>query len=140
MHCHGGKGCISFRMYPGGIRDIIQGWSKGLATGARSTYIPLLFLIAAWIMSALGTVLYLVRFSVQADCLQVLYWGILYCCFALQVYWMLRRIGSFGMYTAIFYAVPLVFFICIFFYSLFIVFIRRRVEWKGRSIDIGNRD
>lgn len=140
IHCYGGKNCISFRMYPGGVGNIIEGWSKGLATGARSTYIPLLLFITAWIIGALGTVLYLVQFGMQADGMQTLFWGILYCCFALQIYWMLRRIGSFGWYTAAFYVIPLVFFVLIFLYSLFIVFIRRRVDWKSRSIKIGNRD
>lgn len=28
-----GRGVLSFRMYPGGIRDLIEGWTKGFASG-----------------------------------------------------------------------------------------------------------
>ena len=31
-----GKGLLSFRMYPGGLTELIEGWTKNLATGAGS--------------------------------------------------------------------------------------------------------
>jgi 4,4'-diaponeurosporenoate glycosyltransferase len=39
VSCYGGKGTISFRMYPNGIHELITGWSKGFALGASKTSI-----------------------------------------------------------------------------------------------------
>jgi hypothetical protein len=58
----------------------------------------------------------------------------IYACYAAQIQWFLRRIGTFGLYTAILYPVPLLFFCAVFAYSLFILLARRPVRWKDRAI------
>jgi 4,4'-diaponeurosporenoate glycosyltransferase len=63
-------------------------------------------------------------------------WAVLYLCFALQIYWMLFRIGRFGFYTALFFPIPLLFFILVFARSMILIFLKRSVQWKGRSIDM----
>ena len=55
VHCMAGKRTISFRMYPSGIRELINGWSKGIAKGATKTSIPLLILVVLWIAGSIGT-------------------------------------------------------------------------------------
>jgi len=49
---------------------------------------------------------------------------------------MLRRIGNFSIITALFFPIPLLFFIFIFAYSFIKIFILRSVSWKGRKIDM----
>jgi len=136
LHCLAGKGTISFRMYPNGIRELIHGWSKGYAMGAAKIPIPLLILIIAWICGSIGTTRYLIEAIIAADIGQIAIWAILYILYAAQIYWMLVRIGSFRCYTALFYPVPLVFFVLVFTYSFARIFVVRSVKWKGRNISL----
>jgi len=127
-------------MYPGGIRQLITGWSKGFAMGAAKTSIPVLIMISAWITGAIGTTRNLIQVAIVTDMSLLALWGILYIAYAIQVYWMLYRIGNFKPYTALLFPIPLLFFIVVFIYSFFIVFIRRNVSWKGRTIEVKRRN
>jgi len=60
----------------------------------------------------------------------------LYVLFASQIYWVLFRICNSIIVTALLFPIPLLFFLTVFFYSIFLVFLRRKVEWKGRTTDL----
>jgi len=139
LYCYGGRHTVAFRMYPGGIKQLITGWSKGFAMGAVKTSIPVLIMIIAWITGAIGTTRHLIQAPVSTDISLVTLWGLLYVAYAGQIYWMLHRIGNFKFYTALLFPVPLLFFLIIFIYSFFIIFIRKSVRWKGRAIEVRNR-
>jgi 4,4'-diaponeurosporenoate glycosyltransferase len=51
--CLGGKGTIDFRMYPGGFMDMVKGWSRSFGSGAKSTSIPILIMVIAWIVGSI---------------------------------------------------------------------------------------
>jgi 4,4'-diaponeurosporenoate glycosyltransferase len=136
LSCYGGKGSVSFRMYPEGIGQLVTGWSKGFAKGAVKTSIPVLIMIVAWITGAVGTTRNLIESLALANITNVIYWGILYAAYVAQIYWMLRRVGNFSFFTALFFPLPLLFFILVFSYSFIKIFIRRSVNWKGRKIDM----
>ncbi len=139
VRCLGGKDTISFRMYPNGIKELINGWSKGFAVGAVKTSIPVFILIVAWISGSIGTTRSLVEAIVAANTIQIAIWGGLYILYAAQIYWMLVRIGNFKFYTALFYPVPLTFFVLVFTYSFLRIFLGRSVKWKGREIDLKHK-
>jgi 4,4'-diaponeurosporenoate glycosyltransferase len=139
IHCLGGQNTISFRMYPKGVKDLVNGWSKGFALGAVKTSIPLLVCIVAWISGSIGTTRSLADSIVAANNVQMTVWGSLYLLYAAQIYWMLVRIGNFKFYTALFYPIPLTFFVLVFTYSFVRIFLRRRVQWKGREIDLRHK-
>ena len=136
VHCLGGKGTISFRMYPNGIRELINGWSKGIAMGAAKTSIPLLILIVLWIAGSIGTARSLIEAVIAANNIQMAISGGLYILYVTQIYWMLVRIGNFKFYTALFYLIPMAFFVVVFAYSFVRSFIIRSVKWKGREINL----
>jgi len=136
IHCLGGKSTISFRMYPNGIRELINGWSKGFAMGAAKTPLPLLIPIIAWISGSLGTTRGLIEVIVATNNVQIAIWGSLYILYAAQIYWILVRIGNFKFYTALFYPIPMAFFVVVFTYSFVRIFLVRSVKWKGREIDL----
>jgi len=140
LYCYGGRQTVAFRMYPAGINQLITGWSKGFAMGAARTSIPVLIMIIAWITGAIATTRHLIQGAITMDTVLILFWGLLYIAFAAQIYWMLYRIGDFKPYTALLFPVPLSFFVGVFVYSFFIVFIRRSVSWKGRTIKVKRRD
>jgi len=45
-----GRGLLSFRMYPNGPRELIEGWTKGFASGAGQTPRATLLLLVAWMI------------------------------------------------------------------------------------------
>ena len=139
VHCLGGKDTISFRMYPNGIKELINGWSKGFAVGAVKTSIPLLVLIVAWISGSIGTTRNLIEAIAATNNVQIAIWGGLYVLFAAQIYWMLVRIGNFKFYTALLFPIPLSFFVLVFTYSFVRIFLARSVKWKGREIDLRHK-
>jgi 4,4'-diaponeurosporenoate glycosyltransferase len=136
VHCLGGKSTVSFRMYPNGIRELINGWSKGFALGAAKTSIPLLILIVAWISGSIGTTRSLIEATIATNNIQIAISSGLYILYAAQIYWMLVRIGNFKFYTALFYPIPMAFFVAVFTYSFVRIFLVRSVKWKGREINL----
>lgn len=154
-----GRETLRFRMYGGGIGDVVTGWTKNFARGAIATGPVLILLIAGWITGS-GIA---ARFPVEAaivagraavgsgadlavvpDIAQewpVLIVGVAaYAAYVLQIRWLLRRIGNFGILTALFYPVPLAFFTAVFLRSLYRTLVRKSVTWKGREIQITSSD
>jgi len=132
--CLGGKGTIDFRMYPGGSMEMIKGWSKSFGNGAKSTSIPILIMVIAWIVGSIFPL------NLLADGLSplipniILVATVFYLSFIAQIYWMSYRIGNFSIWALVFYPIPLTFFVVVFFYSLIITIFRKRVTWKDREI------
>ena len=124
-----GRGVISFRMYPNGLRELIVGWTKGFASGAGQTPRGVLLLVVAWMI---GLMFAPMGWLMTGDSWS---WGATYLLCAAQVGWVSRQIGAFRWWTALLYPVPLVFF--------FVVFARsarragKQVSWKGRTIHAG---
>ena len=121
-----GKGVFSFRMYPSGLGELVQGWTKAFASGAGQTPRGTLFLIVAWMF---GLMLVPLGWLVTGDCL---YWGLVYLLCAAQVGWFSRKVGAFSSLSALLYPLPLVFFFLVFFWSA--ARSGKRVSWKGREI------
>jgi len=136
---YGGKGTINFRMYPDGMKDLINGWTKSIGIGARSTPIYLLIMIVAWISANFSPIFFLVKGIYLNDNWLLLAGVILYAALYLQINWMLRRIGNFSFWVPVFYLIPLLFFIIVFVRSLYKIFVTRRVEWKGRVIKVNGK-
>ena len=128
LRCRSGRGVFAFRMYPTGWRELVDGWTKGFASGASQTPLPILLLVVAW-MIGLMTVLLGLAFAGQP-----LFWLGVYALCVAQVSWLLRRVGTFHWLTAVLYPVPLIFYFVVFTRSV----LRRRdqqtVAWKGRRI------
>jgi 4,4'-diaponeurosporenoate glycosyltransferase len=111
---------IAFRMYPGGLGDLVRGWTRSLATGARS--------VRWW--AAAGTLAWV--WSLAAGW-TVAWW--LYLPSALQVWVLGRRAGAFSPLAAIAYPIPLVVFLWVFVRSGVAVIFARRVTWKDRAVN-----
>ncbi|HSA03906.1 MAG TPA: glycosyltransferase, partial [Candidatus Paceibacterota bacterium] len=121
-----GRGVLSFRMYPNGLRELMDGWTKGFAAGAAQTPGRVLLLVVAWM-----TGLTLVPIGGLAAA-NGFWWGIAYLLCAGQVMWLSRLIGSFKWFTAFLYPLPLLFFFAVFTRSS--LRSGKQVTWKGREI------
>jgi 4,4'-diaponeurosporenoate glycosyltransferase len=126
LHCRSGRGVFSFRMYPAGWRQLLEGWTKGLASGAGQTPWPILLLIIAWLGG-----LFFVPIGV-ATRNEPLLWLAVYGLCAAQIGWLLRRVGTFHWCAAIFYPMLILFFFAVFANSVF--HSGKTVSWKGRAI------
>lgn len=131
LRCRTGQGAFSFRMYPNGWRELVEGWSKGFASGAGQTPPAPLLLVVAWMT---GLMLAPIGWVLAG-------WGwlggLIYGLCGAQVWWMLRRVGSFHWGVALLYPVPLCFFFSVFARSAWLAKRRRDVVWKGRHIRAG---
>jgi 4,4'-diaponeurosporenoate glycosyltransferase len=134
VRCQGGRGTVSFRMYPDGWASLIEGFGKGFALGADAIPKAGLVLIVAWLTAGFEALRHLLAAAAAADPLGLYVWAGGYLLFAGQFYWMLARIGNFRPLTALLYPVPQVFFLGVFLKSLLDAFVVKRVNWKGRSL------
>jgi 4,4'-diaponeurosporenoate glycosyltransferase len=139
IHCYGGQGTISFRMYPNGIRELIDGWSKGFATGARMARIPLLVATIAWVGSGISATVSAIGAVWSMHDPAIIWWTLAYLAYAIQVQWMASRVGTFRWYTALLFPVSLLFFVVVFFRSVFLISVRRSVRWKGIAISLKDK-
>jgi 4,4'-diaponeurosporenoate glycosyltransferase len=134
VRCFGGRGAVSFRMYPGGLGELIEGWSKGFGSGALAVRRSSLLMTAAWICGCFTAFFGLFRsldWPLTPDVWpSVLIYGL----YTLQVWWMLRRIGSFHRWTAILFPIPLAFFALVMLRSFIAIHILGGVTWRGRRI------
>lgn len=127
----GGQG-LRFRMYPGGLRQVVEGWTKNFAVGAGSTRLLRLGAIVTWV-TCLGSAVFALEDSLRGD-LPLGTGPLLYVAFVLQLRVMFRQVGDFRLLTAVLYPVPLVFFMVVFVRSLWRTHVRRSVVWRGRSL------
>ena len=127
-----GRGAISFRMYPDGVRDIFLGWSKNFATGAFSIGVLNLLLISLWISGVFGSATVFFLDIISLDPIKI----VLYLLFGLQIYWMARRIGNFSPFVIILYPIHVLFFVFVFINSLVRTLFVKKVSWKGRDISM----
>lgn len=125
--CLAGRGSLVFRMYPGGLGQLIEGWTKNIAGGARVTRPTTLLAIVLWLSLCIEAAWWL---AIDRDASAV----VIYAAVVVQIGWMLRRIGRFGAMTAVLYPVALAGFLALFARSTYLTLVRRRVRWKGRSL------
>jgi len=121
-----GKGTFCFRMYPNGLAELVEGWTKGFAAGAGQTPRVVLLITVAWMI---GLMLAPVGLLATGDWAA---WGIAYLACALQVGWFARQVGSFHWSSALVYPIPLIFFFALFAWSS--ARSGKQVKWKGREI------
>jgi glycosyltransferase involved in cell wall biosynthesis len=130
VRCLLGGSTVRFRMYPDGVRALVDGWTKNLAGGARRA--PLLPTLGA---SAVVCLLFALAVEVGRD----RSWSAAaaWLTAAGALWWALRRVGSFRWWTAVAFPVPLVAFTALVLRSVWARTVRRSVVWRGRRVPVG---
>jgi 4,4'-diaponeurosporenoate glycosyltransferase len=93
-----------------------------------------LLLVFLWVTACLSATWWVVRAPFSPADGEVALAAGAYALVAGQLWWMLRRIGSFGPQAAALFPVPLAFFLLVFVRSALLTLVRGRVSWKGREI------
>jgi 4,4'-diaponeurosporenoate glycosyltransferase len=127
VDCLGGGDTVSFRMYPDGLRSLVEGWTKNLAGGVARVA-PLARLGAVlWVTAGLSITLGALT---DPSVVVAAAWAGM----SAQVWWMLRRLGTFHWLVAVLFPIPLLAFVALFLRSLVRRAARRPVTWRGRRI------
>jgi 4,4'-diaponeurosporenoate glycosyltransferase len=129
----GGGSLVSFRMYPDGLGQLVEGWSKNFASGATATPPLRLALVALWVASTLGSVQWLAALITGAA---VVPGAVVVALVVVQQHRMLRQVGTFGWGTALAYPLTLGAFVAVFVRSVWLSGVRREVSWRGRPIPL----
>jgi 4,4'-diaponeurosporenoate glycosyltransferase len=125
---------ISFRMYSGGLRYLLEGWSKNLAAGAAKTPLPVFLLVFLWISSMMSVPYHIIAALAAADWFWVCLCGAVYIIWVMVLRKLSRQIGHFSLWSSIAYPLPLLVFLGVFLLSSFKKIFRLKVRWKGRAI------
>lgn len=145
--CAVGGDAIRMRSYPGGLRQLLAGWTKNVASGASASSTLPGLLAVAWIcvhhLVAVAVLLALVEATTGRAASLTLgpaaVWAAAWVVLAAQLRWVLGRIGSFRWWTWALFPVPLVAFDVVFAVSAVQTGVRRSVSWRGRSVPLGSR-
>jgi 4,4'-diaponeurosporenoate glycosyltransferase len=125
-----GKGVLHMRMFPEGFTQMWQSWRRGAAAGASATGRIALLLAIPWLCAITLAALAAATLRDQAQAVAVA----LYLVACAEVYWMARRLGSFGWFTALLYPVPLLFYFTIFAGSAWALHSGAKATWRGRQL------
>ncbi|NLO37077.1 MAG: glycosyltransferase [Clostridiaceae bacterium] len=134
-HSLGGRGVLTFRMYPEGLRSLWEGWSKNMSTGAAATH-PLVFtLIILWICAGFSSLTAVIK-AFGGPPLVLAAAGIACLLYMLLFIRMARLCGRFWRWPLLFYPVFLTFFTLVFLWSVLLTRVLHVVTWKGRRIKV----
>lgn len=124
---------VWFRMHPDGLRQLVEGWTRTLAGGARQASAALVAGSALWIAGLGAAAVWAARAPSPAS---MLAWAIS----AAQVGVLARRVGTCRPWAAALYPIPLLGFLVLFLRSALHWAIRRRVRWRGRDLPVPARE
>lgn len=128
-----GRGTVSFRMYPDGLRSEIEGFGKGAVLSTSALSGATVALVAVWTIGLLaaGSAFCWVGTSWFAPFLAG------YLLYMAQIVYFVKYTGKFGVAMPILHALPSLFFVLVMAYSAYQVVFRGHVAWKGRRVKVG---
>lgn len=126
--CFQGRGTLAMRMYPKGIGQLYEGWTKAFVAGAGRSGIVTVLLSVLWLTALFSTFSWLV-FGPKHT-LSAIFYSVL----ALQLALFSRQIGSFRWYSFVFYPIPLTFFFLLFGRALLLRALGQKTVWRGRKL------
>ncbi len=144
VRCAVGGGALRMRSYPGGLRQLADGWTKNFASGASAAPPGPAVAAGLWISAhhavAVGAGLAMVEAATgwgsSLTYGSPLMWAIAWVGVAAQLARILRHVGSFRWWTWALYPVCLVAFDVIFARSALHTVLRRSVRWRGRDVSL----
>ena len=137
VHCVAGGSQIRMRSYPNGIRQLVAGWTKNMASGAAATDPRAGLATGLWICAHhLVAVNTLLAMWTADEALDAGIWLLAWVVFALQLRVVLRRVGSFRWWTWALFPLPLLAFDLLFAIST-VNTLRGSVRWRGRTVRLG---
>lgn len=146
VRCFVGGEAVRMRSYPGGLGQLVAGWTKNIASGASDAAPSATAATVTWISAhhavAVGALLSLLVAMVgRGSSLLVgspVLWALAYVGVVLQLRWVLHRAGSFRWWAWALFPLPLLAFDLVFARSLALTAVRRSVTWRGRDVALAD--
>lgn len=136
LRLYSGKGVVHFRMYPAGIQQLMEGWVKSFATGAKHTHPLVMSWIICWIAGGFLIPIFLLLTLFQQSVVWFFIGIICYLLYFFQLYLFSKRIGHFSFSLIVVYPVLFIFFVGVFIRSWLATHVFKSVRWKGEKIDL----
>jgi 4,4'-diaponeurosporenoate glycosyltransferase len=130
-----GKGLVSFRMYPGGIKSELEGFAKGAVLSTSLLRAPTLVFSGLWLAGVILSELF--PFFLHTPYFFPFFLG--YLANVLFILYINKFVGQFGLIHPIFHFLSVIFFLVVLMYSMYQAVFRKSVVWKGRYVDVGRR-
>ncbi|MCX5969234.1 MAG: glycosyltransferase family 2 protein [Cyanobacteria bacterium] len=129
-----GESQIAYRMYPGGLGDLVVGFDKNFATAAGEVRWPRMLAVLLWLSG-----LFWIAWALPASLLGWPLVGnpdpllnlLIYAAYAMQLLLLSRQVGRFSWINLVF-PLPVLFFLTVFLLAIFNLE-RGSVSWKGRQ-------
>jgi 4,4'-diaponeurosporenoate glycosyltransferase len=128
--CLGGHGALHMRMFPDGLGQMSESWTKAFIQGAVDSGGFVLALAIAWI-SALWSSAFLLIVPGDHDRFSL---AVVYLLYALQLSWLTRHVGRYRSFTCLLYPVPLAYYCVVFGRSALRRLFGRKNVWRGREV------
>lgn len=134
VRCYAGASTLSFRMYPGGPSELLEGWSRGFGYGAASVRLPFALLSVAWICGCFGISAALTQALLAPPGPRLWLTLLLYGLYVVQIHAILRGVGRFRWWIPVLFPIPLTFFALVVARSFVMTYVLGQVRWKGRVL------
>ncbi|GAA5116500.1 glycosyltransferase family A protein [Alloalcanivorax gelatiniphagus] len=139
-----GAADVGMRSYPGGLGQLVSGWTKNIAAGASAASPRAALGTVVWVSVhhavAVGALLSVVQLATGWGALLTaghpVAWLVAYAALAAQLRSVLRRVGTFRWWTWALFPLPLLAFDLVFVRSAVLTVVRRSVRWRGRDVDL----
>ena len=128
-----GAGLVSFRMYAQGIRSAIEGFGKSAVLSTSKLAFGTVALTAVWLIGLLVSEFFWAALGTSWALPLAIGYGF----YMLQMIYLVKYIGRFGIAILPLHLLSGLFFIVMMAYSAYQVTVLRRVKWKGRDIETG---
>jgi 4,4'-diaponeurosporenoate glycosyltransferase len=139
VHGIGGRGAVEFRMYPEGLGQLVEGWSKNMASGSATIGVGRMLATVLWVCAAVSAGSGMVQWLIGTGSASTAEVWVGWFMMALQFGVMLRQLGNFGWWPVVAFPIPVLAFVVVFFDSLWLTVVRRRVRWRGRTVALPPR-
>jgi|SRR5690625_72783 len=131
-----GHGILNIRMYEEGMKQLVEGWTKNLATASQSTHPKVMLMIQLWILGVIMVTIAPVIAFYSSSIPALITSLIIYLMYGVHTYILARRAGNFSIILITLYPLFVLFFTAIFLYSIYRTRIIGSVMWRGRKIDL----
>ena len=128
--CLGGHDTLQMRMFPEGLRQMSDSWTKAFVHGASASGRSVLACSGIWIASFWVAAITLMVSSTLAQVFFVLPYLLL----SLQLFWFARQLGNYHFATCLLYPLPLAYYCIIFARSALRRAAGKKTVWRGREV------
>lgn len=128
--CLGGRGTLHMRMFPEGLGQMSDSWTKAFIHGAAASDGIVLAAAVVWISALWSTTLLLIVLRDYGHLSLV----VVYLLLGLQLVWLARQLGSYRFLTCLLYPLPLAYYCAVFGRSAARRALHRKTVWRGREV------